>query len=240
MLSIYICEDNDMQREFVEKCVKNYLMIEDIDAKLVLSTENPHQLMNKLKVNEGQTGLYFLDVNLKSDINGLELASKIREIDNTGKIVFITTHSELSYMTFSYKIEALDYIIKENMGELTGRIRDCINVAYKRYFSEKGPQQSIFKFKVGNQVRVVNFNDIYFFESSHLPHKIILHLENTNIEFYGTIKELENLSEDFIRCHKSFIINKNRIKYIDKANMQVIMNNDESCLVSVRGMKKLF
>ena len=240
MLLIYICEDNHSQREFIENCVKNYLMIEeDIDARLVLSTENPYDLLNYLSNNTISTGLYFLDVNLQTDINGLELAMKIRELDNFAKIVFITTHSELSYMTFTYKVEAMDYIIKENIGELTGRISDCIKVAYKRYLSEKESKQSVFKFKVGNKIRVVNFNDIFFFESSCVPHKIILHLENTNIEFYGTIKELEELGDEFCRCHKSFVVNKNKIKYIDKINMEVIMNNDESCLISIRGMKKL-
>lgn len=239
MLSVYICEDNQAQRNFIETCVKNYVMMEDIDAKLALSTDNPYKLITFLKENSNNTGLYFIDVNLQTDMNGLELALNIRDIDTSGKIVFITTHSELSYMTFTYKIEAMDYIIKGNTGELTGRIRDCIDVAFKRYLSEKGVKQKIFKCKVGNKIRAVNFSDIFFFESSSTPHKIIMHLENTNLEFYGTIKELEELGEEFCRCHKSFVVNKNNVKYIDITNKKVVMKNDETCLVSVRGMKKL-
>lgn len=239
MLFVYICEDDRTQREYVETCVKNYIMIEDLDAKLILSTEDPYELVEILQQNQGNTGLYFIDVNLQTDMNGLELASKIRDLDPTGKIVFITTHSELSYMTFTYKIEAMDYIIKGNPGELPGRIRDCIEVALKRYLSDEGGKQKIFKYKIGNTIRTVNYSDIFFFESSITPHKIIMHLEDTHVEFYGTMKELEELGEDFCRCHKSFVVNKDNIKYIDKTNMQVVMNNGESCLVSVRGMKQL-
>ncbi|MEK5271194.1 LytTR family DNA-binding domain-containing protein [Aeribacillus sp. FSL K6-8394] len=239
MFFIYICEDNLSERKFIEKCVENYIMIEDLDAKLKLSTDDPHLLINHVQENPNDTGLYFIDVNLQTDMNGLELARKIRDLDVTGKIVFITTHSELSFMTFTYKIEAMDYIIKENLGELTGRIRDCIDVSYKRYLCEKGGKQKIFKYKVGNQIRTVNYSDIIFFESSSVPHKIIMHLENSNVEFYGTIKELEGLGEEFCRCHKSYVVNKNNIKYIDKTNKRVVMKNDEICLVSVRGMKKL-
>lgn len=239
MLFVYICEDDRMQREYVETCVKNYIMIEEADAKLMLSTGNPHTLIETLHTNVGNTGLYFIDVNLQTDINGLQLASKIRDMDPTGKIVFITTHSELSYMTFTYKIEAMDYIIKGNTDELTRRIRDCMEVALKRYASDRAGKQHTFQYKVGSTIRTVNYTDIYFFESSVIPHKIIMHLEDTHIEFYGTMKELEDLGEDFCRCHKSFVVNKNNIQHIDKANKQVVMRNGESCFVSIRGMRNL-
>lgn len=239
MLLVYICEDDPTQREYIETYIKSYIMIEDLDAKLVVSTGDPHMLIETLQKNLGSTGLYFIDVNLQTDMNGLELASQIRNIDTMGKIVFVTTHSELSYMTFTYKIEAMDYIIKGNTGELTGRIRDCVEVAFKRYLSDKGEKQDTFKYKVGNKIRTVNYSDIFFFESSSTPHKIIMHLEDTHIEFYGAIKDLEALGEDFCRCHKSFVVNKNNINYIDKSNKQVIMKNGEGCLVSVRGMKNL-
>ena len=52
------------------------------------------------------TGIYFLDVDLKSDINGIKLGSKIREKDTRGFIIFTTTHLEMSYFAFKYKVEA--------------------------------------------------------------------------------------------------------------------------------------
>lgn len=48
-------------------------------------------------------------------MNGFELAQEIRKFDPRGFIIFITTHAELSYMTFTYKVEALDYIIKDDI-----------------------------------------------------------------------------------------------------------------------------
>ncbi|WP_144613317.1 MULTISPECIES: LytR/AlgR family response regulator transcription factor [Bacillus cereus group] len=239
MLLVYICEDDRTQREYIETCVKNYIMIEELNAKLILSTENPYEIIESLQGKTEGTKLYFIDVNLKTNMNGLELAAQIRDIDATGKIVFITTHSELSYMTFTYKIEAMDYIIKGNIGEMTGRIRDCIAVALKRHLNEDGGKQNLFRYKVGNTIRTVHYSDIFFFESSVTPHKIIMHLEDTYIEFYGIIKELGELGEEFCRCHKSFVVNKNNIKYLDKTNKQVVMNNGETCLVSIRGMRHL-
>ena len=54
---------------------------------------------------------------LGADINGINLGEEIRQLDPTGYIIFITTHAELSHLTFKYKVEALDYIIKDDFSE---------------------------------------------------------------------------------------------------------------------------
>ena len=55
------------------------------------------------------------------------------------------------------------------------------------------------------------------------------------------MKEVKNsLDERFIRCHTSFIVNKDKIKEIDKKNRIAYMINGEECLISTRGIKNLF
>jgi len=54
------------------------------------------------------------------------------------------------------------------------------------------------------------------------------------------MKEVEDmLSDKFCRCHNSFIINKDKIKEIDKKKRIAYMINDEECLISTRGIKIL-
>ena len=55
---------------------------------------------------------------------------------------------------------------------------------------------------------------------------------------YLEVKNL--LDERFIRCHTSFIVNKDKIKEIDKKNRIAYMINGEECLISTRGIKNLF
>ncbi len=93
--------------------------------KLLISTDNPEELIEQLKKSEN-TGLYFLDIDLKSSKNGLMLAKEIREYDPRGFIVFITSHSEMSFITFQYKVEALDFILKNDPHQLQHRICECI------------------------------------------------------------------------------------------------------------------
>lgn len=239
MLSVFVCEDDQVQRMQLEKYIKNYVMMEEMDMKLVMSTSDPHEIINYLKDNPDTKGIYFLDVDLKSDITGIGLAAEIREVDVLSKIVFVTSHSELTYLTFVYKVEAMDYIIKDTPESICKKMQECLDIAHKRYFSDRNAEKKIFKIKTGSSIRGIDHADIMFFESGVTPHKVILHTRNSQIEFYHTINDLEQIGEDFYRCHKSFVVNKNNIKSIDKSEKTIEMDNGEICLVSSRSMRGL-
>ena len=110
MLKIFVCEDNIEQKEKLKNIIENIILIENYDMNLELATGDPHKILNYLKSTE-TSGIYFLDVDLHCDINGIQLAEQIRKYDPRGFIIFITTHAEMSYLTFIYKVEAMDYII---------------------------------------------------------------------------------------------------------------------------------
>jgi two-component system response regulator AgrA len=240
LLNIFICEDNNKQRDRFIKLVEDIIMIENLDMKLALSTENPNDILDYLSNNEG-TGLYFLDIDLKSTINGIQLAEKIREFDPRGFIVFITTHAEMSYLTFIYKVEAMDYIIKDNYDNIRERIHQCITNANTKYSSKTTELQKNFTIKVDDKIINVEYDKILFFETSKNIHKVVLHAENRQVEFYSQMKEIEDkLGDDiFYRCHKSFIVNKNKIKEIDVKNRIAYMSNGDECLISTRLIKGL-
>ncbi len=122
MLDIFVCEDNAVQRQAIVQTIQNIVLIEELDMQLVLDTEDPHVLLVKLKASRN-TGIYFLDIDLGSNMNGMKLAQQIRYFDPRGFIIFITAHSELSYMTFQYRVEAMDFILKDNPAEAEIKIR---------------------------------------------------------------------------------------------------------------------
>lgn len=137
MLPVFICEDNRMQRERLTKYIEDYIMVEHFDMKLELSTGDPFELVSRMPTHQGM-GLYFLDIDLgQPDMNGFELAQEIRKFDPRGFIIFITTHAELSYMTFTYKVEALDYIIKDDIDLLHDRVLACMKQAEERISNDK-------------------------------------------------------------------------------------------------------
>ena len=237
MLNIFICEDNSAQRQSITQTIRDTIIIEELDMTIVLDTENPYELLEKVKTNQN-TGIYFLDIDLGSDMNGMKLAQQIRQFDPRGFIIFISTHSELSYMTFQYRVEAMDFVLKDNPTEAKVKIRECLLNAMERYTLQTNKTHKVYTIDVGDRKISVDYKDIFFFETSSNIHKVVLHAKDHQIEFTGTIKDLTNILDDnFIRCHRSFIVNKNNISEIDTKNRILYFTNGESCLISTRMMK---
>lgn len=239
MLKVFICEDNNIERKKYEKIIRDIIIIENLDMEVVISTDNPNKVIEYLEENT-VSGLYFLDVDLKNEMNGIILAEKIRNYDPRGFIVFVTTHAEMSYLTFIYKIEAMDYIIKDNYLNIRNRINECILNANRKFLSKATDLQKNFTVKVDDKVISIGFDNILFFEISETIHKVIIHAKDRSVEFYSKMKDIEDkLDNRFYRCHRSYLVNKNNISQIDKNKRLIIMENGERCLISTRLLKGL-
>ncbi len=239
MLNVFVCEDNAVQRRAIVQIIQNTILIEELDLKLVLETEDPYALIEKVKVSQN-TGIYFLDIDLNSSMNGMKLAQQIRLFDPRGFIIFISAHSELSFMTFQYRVEAMDFVLKDNPAEVKVKIRECLLNAMERYTLQTNKTHKVYTIEVGGRKISVDYDEIFFFETSSSIHKVILHAQDRQIEFSGTMKELTmTLGDNFVRCHRSFLVNKNKIKEIDAKNRIVYFTNGETCLMSTRMMKEL-
>lgn len=240
MLDIFVCEDNAIQRQSIVKTIQNAVLIEELDMQLVLDTGDPYVLLEKLEASRN-TGIYFLDIDLNSSMNGMKLAQQIRLFDPRGFIIFITAHSELSYMTFQYRVEAMDFVLKDNPAEAELKIKECLLNAMERYTLQTNRTHKVYTIETSGKKISIDYEDILFFETSSNIHKVILHAKDRQIEFPGTIKELASaLSGDFVRCHRSFLINKKNIKEIDAKNRIIHFINGETCLMSTRMMKALW
>ncbi|MBU5298956.1 LytTR family DNA-binding domain-containing protein [Clostridium sporogenes] len=237
MLRVIICEDNKVHRAKLKQFIENTILREKLDLDIALATENPKEIISYIKENKS-TGIYLLDVDLKNDINGIKLGEKIRELDSLGYIIFTTTHLEMSYLAFKYKVEAMDYVIKDDE-DFKERVNSCIMKAYNRYHKQEYEEEYI---SIDTDTRIINIrpSDILFIETTGIPHKIRIHEETRQIELYANLKDIQKkLPLNFYRCHKSYIVNKDKIEEIDKKNNKIIMENEEECYVSFRYMRGL-
>ena len=239
MIPVFICEDNEIQRKTIEGYINNYIMIEELDMRIEMSTDDPNELLNYLEKESRLNGIYFLDVDLNHEINGIQLGAKIRDKDISWKIIFITTHSEMMYFTFKYKVEAMDYIIKDESENLQQRIIDVLKQSKKHYEEAQSTFDERLKIKIGNKVRVFSVSEVMFIETSLVPHKLTLHLMQSTVDFYGKINEVESLSDSFLRIHKSFVVNIKSIAIVNKKKYEVIMENGEICPIAIRKVSLL-
>ena len=246
MLSVFICEDDPKYLKSITKCVSNYIMMEELDMKIKYSTTSPIGLLNYLDENK-QAGLYFLDIDLSCKINGIKLADNIRKHDPRGFIVFITADAESHMLTFQYKIEAMDYIVKGDKN-LKTRIGECIHSAYSKYTSKvTNPLQNnlVFDLPRGHTLAVEAAKILYITTDPSKPHNIILYTNDSKHQFRGTLTQTEKMiakshsSESFIRCHRSHIVNVKKLVALDTENLKITLVDDVNLDVADKYVRKV-
>ena len=238
MLDIYICEDNEQQRAFAASFISGYCAIGGLDAAVVLASHSPEDILTHWS---GQNpALFFLDIDLRAGMNGIELARRIRERGQSVPkvfIVFLTTHTEMTMLTFQYKVEALDFIAKDNPDNIKKKIGECIDVALRRH-TANGSSKTV-RINVDDKVVFLDMDEIIYIETTHVRHKLRLHTKSRVLEFNAELKAMgERLDGRFVRCHKSYLINRDKIAAIDKRGNTVKMVNNSTCSIS-RNAKKL-
>ena len=241
MLPVYICDDDDKIREALCGEISRQIMIGDYDMQIVLSTGSPDELLEAVW-KETKRGVYFLDVDLKQEDEGQDgfwLGREIRARDSRGFIIYITSYGDLAFKTFQYHLEALDYIVMDNMLKMIPAIRECLRVIVRR-IQEEGRLLSptaCFTVKTGEVVRHIPLTDIICFETSSRTHRIILYTETERLDFIGKMSEIEEkVGETFIRAHRSFLLNKEKIQSVDFRKNEITMISGQTCLLS-RSMK---
>ncbi len=240
MINIVICEDDNYQRDQIELIIKNKINNLNSNFNIALSTKDPDKVIKYIEKYRDNTFLCFLDIELKSKINGMELAKIIRKFNPMGYIVFITSHVELTLLTFEYKVQAMEYIVKNDFCSMKNKIIDCINEVYNDVKNTLAVKKNFIKINVANRSIYFNLDEILFFETSGNDHKIKVHTCDEQLEFYGTLKEIQKIaSPDYYKVHRSYLINTKKIKCIDKSNLIIHMINDETCYISERHLKGL-
>jgi len=216
--------------------------------KVVCSAATPDDMLSYIIKSKERTlaGLYFLDLDLQHELNGIQLAEKIREIDPRGFVVFVTVDAYSHVLTFQYKVEAMDYIVK-GRDNLESRICECIKNAHKKFTSKvTTPLQDIFSFKrtgtMKGRIETVGRSQILYFETGKIgvsTRSIIMHTHTNSREFRGTIKELEKqLDERFVKCHRSFIVNMEKVIAFDRAQQRLELEGGKALDVADRLLKK--
>lgn len=240
MLDVFICDDIREQRENIKKIVENVIVFENYPMKVRANTDNPYDIIEYIK-NSPTIGLYFLDVDLKRDINGVKLAEMIREYDPRGFIVIVTAYPKTLPLIFRHKIEAMDFIEKTDYFGIRQRIEDCVRNAYKKHTAKTAVKQKQLSIKVKDQIISVSYEKIVSIETSpHRNHRLIITFLDERYEFYGMLKDVEKaLDNRFIRPSKSFILNIKQIRALDVPKKAVIMNNGMRFPIPTKKMAEL-
>lgn len=184
--------------------------------ELVGSFDNPLDAIEFL--SNQAIDLVFVDIQMP-DLTGIEF---VRSLENAPKVVFTTAYEK--YALEGFKLSAIDYLLKPFSYE---EFLKAAQKARKQAELEAGMPQSIeannqFLFlKSEYKIRRINFNDILYIEGLKDYIKVYTSGEDKPILSLNSIKSLEQkLPEDrFMRVHRSFIVNLDRIETIERSRI---------------------
>jgi two-component system response regulator LytT len=180
------------------------------------SFDNPLDAMDYL--SREIIDLIFLDIQMP-DLTGLEF---IRTLKNKPKIIFATAYP--NYALEGFKLEVIDYLLKPfNYEEFLISVRKVQNlIELERKAMNKVESNEEFLFlKSEYKIRRINFNDIKYIEGLKDYVKVYTVNEDKPILSLSSLKILESkLPQDkFMRVHRSFIVNLEKIDTIDRSRI---------------------
>ncbi len=221
LLKIGICEDNEQDMDSLVECIKDSKTNVDIQT---FSCAEP--LINSFI--PGTFDLIFFDIYTGAML-GVEAATRIREIDKTVIIAFTTTSTEHTLQ--SYRVKALAYIEKPVTKQ---EVLDVLLLALAKKNSS-----SYISLMSGGKEKKIPVENIHFVEQKN--HAVNVYKTDGILRTSQSVKldEIEPLlSNSFIRCHNSYIVNLAYVKQIDCDLAVFIMENNERVHIRQKDLKK--
>lgn len=168
-------------------------------------------------LKQSNVDLLFLDINMP-DISGIELA---KSLVNKPLIIFTTAYKQFAYEGF--QLEAVDYLLKPIDFETFTKAIDK-SIAYKRFLERPADIQEEAFIYVHSEYRLIKIllAEIEYIESMEDYVKIHHGKDKPTITLMTLKKLIQMLPEgQFIRIHRSYIINTNTIKEVHNKKVQL-------------------
>lgn len=167
---------------------------------------------------ENSVDLIVLDIQMP-DLSGIEF---IRTLQFPPKIIFTTAFEK--YAVEGYKVNAVDYLLKPFSYQ---EFLAAVQKAQKQIELESAQLPHIetnnqFLFlKSEYKIRKINFNNILYIEGLKDYIKVYHESEHHPILSINTLKSLEEKlpSDRFMRIHRSFIVNLEKIETIERGRI---------------------
>lgn len=162
--------------------------------------------------------LIFVDIQMP-DLTGIEFA---RSLEAASKIIFTTAFEK--YALEGYKLNAIDYLLKpfsyEEFLKAAGKAHKQVELEAQALPILEANNQFLF-LKSEYKIRRINFNDILYVEGLKDYIKVFIAGEDKPILSLNSIKSIEQKlpESQFMRVHRSFIVNLERIETIERSRI---------------------
>lgn len=215
MIKVMLIDDEPEIRRILHKMVER-------QADYQVVSENGDFAGAMVDFAKYRPDVVFMDIDLKGE-SGLECARVLTELDPRLKIIFATAHSE--YMANAFEIYAFDYLVKpfnmERVVKTLDRLRSSI--IQENSVKDSVPDRVVKPERYKNKLFIKGKEQAFLLDMEEII--LVERLEGytsivTAKERYRTSISLSDIEEklntgEFMRCHKSYIINISKIVRIE-------------------------
>lgn len=213
MIKIFICDDNQeflnhISGKIYKISINNNL---NVEIKKYLNGNN---MLFDLEYYSENVDIFFIDI-LMEGLTGIDVSKKIREYNLDAQIIFIS--SSKSYVFDALDVMPLHYLIKSEIND--DIIERILMKAVK--LASKNRMRGII-YKVGRSQKFIKNDNIIFFEINNRV--VSINCVDRVEKFYSSMENLESIIDknEFIRIHRSYIVNITKINCITKKNVVCI------------------
>lgn len=214
ILNCAIVDDEPLALELLQSYVEKTSFL-----RLVGKYSGAVQALTEMPVRE-EVHILFLDIQMP-ELNGLEFSRMVR---SETRIIFTTAFGQ--YALDSYKVNALDYLLKPiSYADFLQSVNKAVQwYELKQKAGDGGGSDQIedcIYVKSDYKLMQVPLNKILYVEG--LKDYIKIHIEDESKAILSLIsmKAMEEKlpSDRFIRVHRSFIVQKSKIKVVDRGRI---------------------
>lgn len=205
-----IVDDEPIAQRIIEGYLADFQEFEVVDKCL-------HALAARTILQQEPIDLMFLDLEMPK-LKGLAF---LKTIQNPPAVIITTAHRE--HALEGFELDVLDYLLKPIAFE---RFLKAINRFQKLQLSTVPPIDTILNtrefiyVKSNRKTLKINQQDINYIEGMNNYVKIYCQQE-VHIVYTSLQKILIDLTPQFLRIHKSYIINKHKIKAFNQEQIEV-------------------
>lgn len=207
-LRICYCEDETAQAEWLRKKVLGWAEKNQVPVHMDLYASAEEFLF---KAEGASYDLLLLDIAMK-EMNGMELARKVRERDPEAVLVFVT--SDPGFALEGYEVDAYRYLMKPVREDKLFEV-----LAYCRT-RESGEEQSVLLKAEGEMCRIMRKNILYMEARGHYVELHLCGQEPLVVKagFADILMEINAGSEALVKIHRSYAVNPGHVARIGRTD----------------------
>ena len=163
--------------------------------------------------------ILLLDIEMGA-MDGVSLAKKIRQDNETVQIVFITGFAD--YISEGYDVAALHYLMKPVK-------QDKLFAVLNRAVAAMQKTERVILLPIGGEMLRVPVSQVQYVEA--FSHTVAIITETDTIQVKMPISEVEKmLGAGFVRCHRSYLVGLKHIARLSKT--EVVLDSGKSLPLS--------